>query len=101
MNHTYYDPEAALATGDRTSGFSRIFNWTACARDVRKEGPIELGFECTGQVQDIGWIIEDYETNAGAGGVISCPKDMVSSMFLTTIDAVSLTLYRSMEIPHV
>lgn len=78
MYQTTYNPELAKMSGYRSDGFARIMNETACARDVRKEGKVELSEECSGKVQNIGWAIEDWQANAGAGGVITTPHDMVS-----------------------
>jgi CubicO group peptidase (beta-lactamase class C family) len=85
MDNTFYDIEAARATGHLVSGFARritsdrtgIEDADVCRQDIEMRGG-KLSDEGRGIEQEIGWFQEHWQGTAGAVGVISCARDMVS-----------------------
>jgi CubicO group peptidase (beta-lactamase class C family) len=85
MTRSYYDIQSARSTSRLASGFGRRLSvgrsgvqdvW-ACLRDVRERRGV-LSDECRGKEQALGWYSQQWRGIAGAGGVITCSKDMVS-----------------------
>ena len=85
MTRSYYDLPMARATNQLVSGFgrhvlpgrSRVQDVEACWRDLGEHHG-RLSDECRGDEQDLGWYAMHWQGIVGAGGVISCAKDMVS-----------------------
>jgi hypothetical protein len=98
MHRTYYDHVVANHTGDLSSGFVRRlasgqsgFNHIeACLHDIKRSE--RLSERCRGQELDLGWYQKDWRPFAGAGGVITCSKDMVS-IGQTASSSISIYLH--------
>lgn len=85
MNDTYYKIDAARATGRLVGGTARKnVDVKTCFDTLIGDGKWpgkkhnKLPESCYGDVVDIGWFTSNEQINAGAGGVITCAKDMVS-----------------------
>jgi CubicO group peptidase (beta-lactamase class C family) len=75
MNDTTYDVQEASRTGRRADSFMRRnMNLSACMDDLKGK---TFGKRCQGDVVDIGWM-KDTTRDAGAGGLITSARDMVS-----------------------
>jgi CubicO group peptidase (beta-lactamase class C family) len=85
MTRSYYDIQSARSTSRLANGFGRrlsvgrsgVQDVRACLRDVRERHGV-LSDECRGKEQVLGWYTRQWRGIAGAGGVITCSKDMVS-----------------------
>jgi CubicO group peptidase (beta-lactamase class C family) len=85
MKHTFYDIELARTTNHMLSGVGRSLpsdragfrDVDACWKDIKRDG--RLSTQCRGDAQDLGWFQKDWTGVAGAGGVITCSKDMASA----------------------
>ena len=83
MHHTYYDHVLANRTGDLSSGFARrlphgysgFLDIEACRDDIKRS--TRLSAKCRGQELDLGWFQTDWRSFAGAGGIITCSRDLV------------------------
>lgn len=75
MNDTTYDLDKASRNGRRSDSWMRRgMNVSASVHDLERN---EFGKACQGEVVNIGWMKETTR-DAGAGGVITSAKDMVS-----------------------
>lgn len=101
MTRSHYDVSIAKATNHLASGFGRrvapgrmakLQDVEACEGDVQKRGG-RLSDECRGEQQDLGWSIKHWRGIAGAGGVITCAKDMVSENELSAPTPQLTALY--------
>jgi CubicO group peptidase (beta-lactamase class C family) len=80
MSDTTYDPEVAARTGRRADGFVRTGrDLEAFAKDDEKD---IASPECQGVATNIGFWTESKETIAGQSGLISSPRDIVSTQYL-------------------
>ena len=85
MTDSFYDIQAARATNRLASGFARrlspgvskVRDIRACLTDVQEHHGV-LSDRCRGKEQALGWYARYWRGNAGAGGVITCSKDLVS-----------------------
>lgn len=84
MNHSFYDIKLARATQELSSAFARkISIGQSGLQDVEVAwGDIKAGRrlsnEGRGSEQALGWPIQFWQGGAGAGGIITCSKDLVS-----------------------
>ena len=80
LEGAFMNVTAARETGRGTDGTFRLgVNTTACGQQWRKSR--SLSHECLGEVRRFGaWTDLDTLSNAGAGGVILSPRDMVSNL---------------------
>lgn len=80
MTHSYYNSTEATLTGDRADSFLREgIDPNACAEAWERTG--RLSDVCLGKGVDVGWWTEgDGVFEAGAGGIVTCARDMVSQV---------------------
>lgn len=90
MNHSFYDIELARATQDLSSAFARKISIgrsglqdVEVAREDIKAGR-RLSNEGRGIEQALGWPVQFWQGGAGAGGIVTCSKDLVSHQALIT-----------------
>lgn len=77
MMDTTYDLDKATRSGRRSDSYvRRQQNVSACEDDLAGH---KFGRECQGEVVNIGWM-DGSGWDAGAGGVITSAKDMVSQL---------------------
>jgi CubicO group peptidase (beta-lactamase class C family) len=77
MSDTTYAPEVAGRTGRRADGFVRIArDLETFAKDAKRD---VTSAACQGVATSIGFWTESKETIAGQAGIISSPRDMVST----------------------
>lgn len=86
MKDTYVKIDDARATGRLVGGVRRTgIDVPKCFETLERDGDWQgkkdnkLPESCYGKVVDIGWFTSNDQMNAGAGGVISCAQDMVST----------------------
>jgi CubicO group peptidase (beta-lactamase class C family) len=85
MSDTTYDPEVAARTGRRADGFVRVGrDLEAFAKDDKRD---VASPECQGVTMNIGFWTESKETIAAQSGIISSPRDIVSTQHLKQTSA--------------